>query len=176
MNSVVRARIVAIAVVIGVVVFAGVLATRPVSDTEQQGVGPLVGAAAPTFRGIALDGRDVDLASHRGKYVVVNFFATWCMPCIEEHPELRAFSTSADAGLVAIAYDQQDLASARKFFAENGGSWPILPDPSGKIALDYGVHGLPETYVVDPSGKVVDHRKGKVTQAWLVEATSKKNS
>ncbi len=165
-----RARYTAVAVALVVVVLIGLLATRPAAR-DVQAARPLVGQAAPPLAGQALDGRNMSLADMRGRYVVVNFFATWCEPCRREHPQLRAFSERhqgpTSPTIVAVAYDKTDIAATRSFFAQRGGDWPVLGESGSRIAIDYGVRGLPETYVVDPDGVIVAHITGEVTAAGL---------
>lgn len=160
------ARRIAVGVLVVSLLLVAVLATRPAAE-DQARAEPLVGQVAPGVAGTALDGRGFDLAAQRGKWVVVNFFATWCQPCRQEHPELKAFAeehaSKGDATVIAVAYDQKDLSDARSFFAQFGGTWPVLPDPAGHMAVDYGVRGLPESYVVGPDGKIAYHFTGKVT-------------
>ncbi len=145
------------------------LATRPPADfTEVQT--PLVGQAAPHISATTVTGGSFDLAALRGRWVVVNFFASWCPPCQQEQPELIAFAyqhrRSTDAALVGVVFD--DAASAaRGFLRSSGATWPAVVDSGGQIALDYGVRGPPETFLVNPSGTVVAHLDGPVTSAGL---------
>jgi cytochrome c biogenesis protein CcmG/thiol:disulfide interchange protein DsbE len=170
------ARWIAIAVFVVIVLLVAILATRPAADSKTP-ASPLVGQPAPAVAGTSLDGRAVDVTSLKGRYVVLNFFATWCQPCRQEHPEIVQFSKqnagASDPTVIAVAYDQSDLNAARSFFAQNGGTWPVLPDNKGHIAVDYGVRGLPETYVIDPSGNIAAHVSGGVTLAKLDQLTGK---
>jgi cytochrome c biogenesis protein CcmG/thiol:disulfide interchange protein DsbE len=149
------------AIVVGVVLvaFIALLATRGTSEPVESRI---VGQAAPEITGQTLDGETFQLSSHRGEWVLVNFFATWCTPCLVEHPELVAFSeqhAGQPVELVSVAFDDQ-ADEIREFFAEEGGDWPVLPADTGRIALEYGVTGVPETYVVHPSGMVVGRVEG----------------
>lgn len=121
----------------------------------------LVGRAAPAIAGTALDGTVVDIDRYRGSWVLVNFFATWCVPCIREHPELVEFAErhgpdgpGVPVTVVSVAFDDNADAIAR-FFTERGGDWPVLTENTGSIALDYGVRGVPESFLVSPAGQVV---------------------
>jgi cytochrome c biogenesis protein CcmG/thiol:disulfide interchange protein DsbE len=167
-------RWIAIAVLAVLVLLVGILATRPAADTKTP-ASPLVGQPAPKVAGTSLDGRAVDLSSMKGRYVVLNFFATWCGPCRQEHPEIVKFSQQHtaphDPTVVAVAYDQSDINAAKSFFAQNGGTWPVLPDNAGHISIDYGVRGLPETYVIDPDGNIAAHVTGGVTLDKLDQLT-----
>jgi cytochrome c biogenesis protein CcmG/thiol:disulfide interchange protein DsbE len=169
-----RARWIALAVFALIAVLVVVLATRPAANTKVAS-SPLVGQPAPEVAGTSLDGRPVSLSSLRGRYAVVNFFATWCGPCREEHPELRRFTESNPSptapAVIAVAYDERDINATRNFFTQYGGSWPVVPDNGGRIAVDYGVRGLPESYVVDPQGNIAAHITGQVTAATLNQLT-----
>jgi thiol-disulfide isomerase/thioredoxin len=153
------ARNAAIAVGAILVGFVVLLATRGVDEGSSTRI---VGQAAPEFRGETLDGETFNLAQHRGEWVVVNFFAQWCTPCRVEHPEMKAFverHRDDPVQLVSVAFDDQ-ADKIREFFAEAGGDWPVLANDTGRIALDYGVNGVPESYVVAPNGQVVGRAEG----------------
>jgi cytochrome c biogenesis protein CcmG, thiol:disulfide interchange protein DsbE len=154
----------------------GLLANSPPQSATEVNT-PLVGEAAPAVSGTTLGGGSFDLADMRGRWVVVNFFASWCPPCQQEQPELVAFAyahrSATDAALVGVVFDDA-TSTARGFMQSSGGSWPSVVDPSGKIALDYGVRGPPETFFVAPDGTVVAHFDGPLTNAaldhWLARA------
>ncbi len=108
----------------------------------------------------------VALADLRGRYVVLNFFASWCVPCEQEHPELMKFqqrhAATDDATVVQVLYNDKP-GPARQFFRERGaGGWPVLIDEQGQFALDYGVTGPPETFLIDPQGNVLAGVKGAI--------------
>lgn len=150
------ARWTALAVGVFVVLLIGVFALQQFGE-ETIDSNPVIGSAAPPVVGTTIDGEEYDLDLYRGEWVVVNFFATWCIPCIEEHPELVEFTERHDGdgiNVVSVAFDDtpQDIVD---FFEEKGGDWPVLPSDTGRIVLDYGVTGVPESYVVAPSGQVV---------------------
>ena len=159
----------AIAVLVALMVV--VLATRDPS-TERRTQSPLIGRLAPATAGTTLDGEDVSIDAHRGRWVILNFFASWCTPCIEEHPQLMAFDAAhrseGDAVLVGVTFDDA-TEDARDFFAENGGSWPVIDDPENSIGVAYGVAQVPETFVIAPNGTVVQRFAGAVTRTDLDE-------
>ena len=117
----------------------------------------VVGDVAPAITGETLAGDQFDLVSQRGDWVVVNFFASWCVGCRIEHPELVEFSerhADNNVGLVAVMFGDTE-SSATEFFQELGGDWPALVSDTGRIAIDYGVTAVPETLLISPSGRVV---------------------
>jgi cytochrome c biogenesis protein CcmG/thiol:disulfide interchange protein DsbE len=136
------------------------------AGTDREARSPLLGKAAPALAGTTLDGERFDIDDHRGGWIVVNVFATWCTPCRQEHPELVAFDEAhgqdGDVTLVSVLFDDRP-STARAYFDENGGAWPVVIDADGRIATDYGVSGVPETYVVAPDGRVVAKLIGGVT-------------
>ena len=165
------ALLASVAIAVLVAVMVAVLATSD-SSNEQATKSPLLGEIAPATSGDTIDGGSFDLADQRGRWVVLNFFASWCVPCLEEHPELAAFDAAhraeGDAVLVSTTFD--DAADdARDFFEEHGGSWPVIDDPENSIGVAYGVAQVPETFVISPNGTVVQRYAGPVTRAQLEE-------
>jgi cytochrome c biogenesis protein CcmG/thiol:disulfide interchange protein DsbE len=165
-----RAAVVASTVIaLVVVLLVAVLATRDPSS-ERATRSPLIGRLAPATAGTTIDGQQVSIDDFRGRWVMVNFFASWCIPCQTEHPQLLAFDTAhraiGDAVLVSVTFDN-DADDARRFFADNGGDWPVIDDPENSIGVAYGVAQVPETFVISPNGTVVQRFAGAVTRADL---------
>ena len=165
MTAVRPARLIAGALGLVIAVFVGVLATREPAEVRLAD-SPLLGRAAPAFVGTSVldDTTEVRSADLRGKWVVLNFFASWCTPCKQEHPEIARFAARHrdDAQVVGVIWsDSAD--NTRAFFDRYGGDWPVIRDPGVKIGLDYGVRGPPESYVIDPAGRVVAKYTGPLT-------------
>ena len=169
-------RLLAIGVAVAVVGFVALLATREPAATRIAD-SPLLGKRAPEVSGESVDGRAVRLSAMRGKYVVLNFFATWCVPCQREHPELREFGDEAGdrAQVLAVIFDDEP-ARVKRFFDERGGDWPVMADPSGKVALDYGVRGPPESFLISPDGTVLSRIIGEVTTEGLIALVGRAES
>lgn len=126
---------------------------------------PLVGRQAPPFALQTVGGGDsVSLASLSGKPTVVNFWATWCEPCKLEHGVLtraaRAFAGQVQ--FVGIVYEDEEKAITA-FLDRYGSGYPALIDEGGKTAIAYGVSGVPETFFIDASGRIVSKFAGPLS-------------
>ncbi len=145
---------IAVAMVLLIVLLAS---GDPASERAQNSTA--IGQVTPLIEGEDLDGQWFSIDDHVGKWVVVNFFSTTCVPCIVEHPELVAFAqrraVTGDAIVVSVAFDDS-AANVREFFLENGGNWPVITGDTGSVAVDFGVTAVPESYLVAPTGIVVD--------------------
>ena len=149
-----------------VAILVAVLATRD-SSNERSTHSPLIGRVAPTVAGSTISGDEVSTADQRGRWVVLNFFASWCIPCLEEHPQLAAFDAAhgaeGDALLISVTFDDR-AEKVRDFFEEHGGDWPVIDDPENSIGVAFGVAQVPETFVISPTGVVVQRFAGAVTR------------
>jgi cytochrome c biogenesis protein CcmG, thiol:disulfide interchange protein DsbE len=131
---------------------------------------PLVGRQAPSFVLSMFDGSSNSLEQLRGKPVILNFWASWCFPaCYEEAPHLEAaWQTYRDRGLVVIGVDIQDRdADAKAFIERFKLSFPNGPDLQGKISIDYGVYGVPETFFINRDGMIHYKHVGALTGSIL---------
>jgi cytochrome c biogenesis protein CcmG/thiol:disulfide interchange protein DsbE len=151
------------------VCLVAVLATRPAGENTLV-ASPLVGRQAPQVAGTALGGTKVSLAALRGRFVLVNFFASWCPPCQEEAPQLAEFAAAqrgpTGAAVVGVVFSDS-AGNAAGFARDYGVTWPIVTDPGGRIALAYGVPDPPESFLVAPDGRVAAAIVGGVTAAGL---------
>jgi cytochrome c biogenesis protein CcmG, thiol:disulfide interchange protein DsbE len=154
-------QVVALAAVAGLL---GLLVWR----LTHQSHAPKAGAAAPHFTAKRIDGGTFDLSSVRGKPVVLNFWASWCIPCKSEAAVLeQQWQRYRSQGVVFLGIDYNDVSSdARKFLERHGVTYPTLLDGSGAIGDRYGLSGVPETYFIDRTGHIVgEHILGPITNA-----------
>jgi cytochrome c biogenesis protein CcmG, thiol:disulfide interchange protein DsbE len=176
-----RLVVLAVLVVVAVVIPAGAALLgrdRPAGDQAQpppvtsastaaQAYPP--GTLAPRLRLSGLDGGQVDLAALRGRPVVVNFWATWCDPCVREFPLLAKAAAAHRADHLAVVgvLSRDSPAAARRFVRAHGGTWPVALDPTGATATSWQAVGLPHTWFVRPDGTLASHQLGELSQASL---------
>ncbi len=130
------------------------------------------GAAVPGFTTAEL---------RRGEPTVVNFFASWCVPCVQEHPQLLELRARTGVRIVGINYKDPD-PGGRRFLGRYGNPYAAVGvDDSGRAALEWGVYGMPETFVVDGAGRIAMKHVGPITPQMLemrivpaIEAARKK--
>jgi cytochrome c biogenesis protein CcmG/thiol:disulfide interchange protein DsbE len=139
----------------------------------------LIGKKVPEFTLAPLDGLkgedDAEMQSFTtqdlatGEPTIVNVFASWCVPCLEEHPVLMALAKEKGVRLYGINY-KDDPASARRFLGRYGNPFSrVGADRSGRVAIDFGVYGVPETYVISGDGKIAFRHVGPLTEAAIKE-------
>ena len=142
-------------------------------DDGQVARSSLLGQPAPAIVTATIDDQPFDLQRRKGSWVVLNFFNSTCVPCINEHQLLVDFAdreSTIDNGaeLYTVVNDDSDGA-VRDFFSKNGGDWKKLRDENGAIAVAFGVARVPETWVIDPNGLVRLRVTGELS-AGLLEA------
>jgi cytochrome c biogenesis protein CcmG, thiol:disulfide interchange protein DsbE len=127
------------------------------------------GTPAPPLRLQGLDGRPVDLAALRGRPVVVNFWATWCEPCVREFPLLAKAAAAHRADRLAVVgvLTGDRPAEARAFVRRHHATWPVGIDPDATTAGRWGAVGLPHTWFIRPDGTLASHQLGELSQAAL---------
>ena len=134
----------------------------------------MVFAALPAaaFDLVDAQGKRHRLADYQGRWVVINFWATWCVPCIQEIPEIADFAKAHPRVVViGIAMDAEDAAKVKRFAQKTGHDYPlVLADPSVEKQLGEP-RALPATRIFDPTGKVTYDRVGRVSRKSLEEAT-----
>ena len=131
---------------------------------------PLIGRQAPDFTLTRFDGGTLSLKDLRGKAVLVNFWASWCLECRVEAPALEAgWQTYKDKDVVFVGVDIQDKEpDARAFIKEFGITYPNGWDVSGKVAVNYGVWGIPETFFLDREGRITYKHVGAVERQTII--------
>ena len=130
-----------------------------------------VGSTAPDFSLADLDGNPIHLADLRGRPVIVNFWASWCGPCVEEFPLLRdAVAEHADDGLAVIGIVFDDRSeTARGFMRRNEATWAAAMDPGQRVADAYGILSVPETFFIGRDGTIVARQIGQFSAPSLDE-------
>jgi cytochrome c biogenesis protein CcmG/thiol:disulfide interchange protein DsbE len=170
------AAILAVAALVFVLVYG--VAAKSDDKTLDEAVKKNESPTAPsrTLPVLGTDGEQKALADYKGKVVVLNFWASWCTPCRTEAPELekaqKQLQSSGQGTVLGIAY-QDAPNDSEKFIKEFGLTYPSLRDVGGKLAKDYGTRALPETFVINPQGKVVALSRGTVNQQFLDDAIKK---
>ncbi len=156
-----------VVVVVGMVVVLTLGFRRDPRDIRSAAVG----RPAPAFELDRLDGQGrLRLEDYRGQVVVLNFWASWCIPCKQENPALVAMwgrYRSSDVTLIGIVY-QDSVEVAREYTERMGNTWPSVIDADGRTAIAYGVFGIPETYFIRPDGVIAGRHVGRIDLATLI--------
>ena len=129
------------------------------------------GARAPEFSLRDLQGNEISLADHRGRPVVVDFWATWCPPCVQQIPVLNAFQAAhyGEVTVLGIAVDSRGIEAVAPFATEHGIQYPVLIGDES-LAQEYGAFGFPSLYVIAPDGSIATNHVGVITEEELEEA------
>ncbi len=130
-------------------------------------------SSAPPLKTTQFDGQPFDLQDLVGRGVVINFWATWCAPCLREMPALERAQRALGERVKIVAINLgEPRSSVERFLARHELSLPILMDPDGHIADAWGVKALPATFLIDSQGKLVDTLLGEKpwdTSPWLAQ-------
>jgi cytochrome c biogenesis protein CcmG, thiol:disulfide interchange protein DsbE len=149
----------------GVVAFLALVVVFFARPMYRQGEPSVAGKTAQDFP-LEIAGKSGRLRDLRGKVVVLNFWATWCPPCVEETPslnKLQKYIESRNAMVLGVSVDE-DPAAYEKFLKDQGVIFPTFREPTRKLALDYGTPVYPDTYIIDRHGKIA--RKFYGPQQW----------
>lgn len=155
-------RNISVSVGVLMVAFAVLLATRkPIN--MQTVPSPLLNKPAPPVSGTTLRNKELSLASYKGKFVLLNFFASWCTPCHTEEKDLAEFASLHQRSVAVLGVPYNDAnSSARQFLSSYGANYQAVTDPRGQIALEYGVTSPPQTYLISPKGTILTEIIGPV--------------
>jgi cytochrome c biogenesis protein CcmG/thiol:disulfide interchange protein DsbE len=160
--------------VLPLVVLAGLLAVFALNINRDPSFiqSVLINKPAPEFTLAAVDGTNVpgfDTAALKGEVTVVNVFASWCIPCRDEHPLLEALKQQSGVKLYGI--NQKDAPeNARAFLSELGNPYNAIgSDANGRVSIDWGVYGVPETFIVDAKGVIRFKHVGPLSERSLRE-------
>jgi peroxiredoxin len=132
---------------------------------------PLVGGPAPTFKLEAVDGKIVSMADFKGQFVILNFWATWCVPCIKEMPEFQKAHQSLDPKAKIIGINlAESKEKVGEYILDKGVSFPILLDGYGDVSQEYRVVNLPVTFFITPDGVIREKIFGGGVTEKMIEA------
>lgn len=122
-----------------------------------------------------IDGKSYKLSDYRGQWVVLNYWATWCPPCIEEMPELQKFHdkySTNQAVVIGVNHEFAELPDLQRFADEHGIAFPLVRSRPDRDGIDGPVMGLPTTYIIDPKGNIVARQVGLVNMQMLEDFIS----
>ncbi|BCS80704.1 TlpA family protein disulfide reductase [Anaerocellum diazotrophicum] len=151
------------AILIGILVYQ--IMSRSKENTAAEGI--------VNFKLVSVDGKEYSLLDFRGRKVVLNFFATWCPPCRAEIPDFERFHReNKDVVLIGINI-QEDKATVEEFLNSMGVSYPVLLDKDGKVSAQFGIEGIPTTFLIDENGRIIAKNVGMMTYEQLKNFTDK---
>jgi cytochrome c biogenesis protein CcmG/thiol:disulfide interchange protein DsbE len=152
------------------------LMTTACQSKQDSGQAPQVGKLAPTFQLPDLNGQNVSVQDLRGKPVLVNFWASWCGPCVYEMPYIQeVYDKWSGDGLVVLAINiGESLSQAREFMESSQLSFPVLLDKDGKVAEQYNVRGIPMSVFIDREGIIRAMKIGAFPSKAAIEENLRK--
>jgi cytochrome c biogenesis protein CcmG, thiol:disulfide interchange protein DsbE len=160
-------RIAVVVVLLGLTVTLALAFRRDPHDIKTG----TIGKPAPAFTLQRLDGSgEITLADLEGKVVVVNFFASWCLPCTQENPALvRVYERYRESDVVILGVNlQESRENGLAYVQRMGMAWPALADTDGRVVLSYGVFGPPETFFIGRDGIIEGRHIGPIDEATLI--------
>jgi len=153
---------------LGITVYAGLASGGSWLATSAGQVGPIVGAKAPDFTLEVLSGGEINLRDLQGKTVVLNFWATWCAPCVIEMPNLQKYyeKYAGEIEILAVNADEPPKI-VQEFIEDIGASFPVLLDPGAAIQDLYRIRGYPTTFFLDTKGIIRAQHIGMLSEAQI---------
>ncbi|WP_059049523.1 TlpA family protein disulfide reductase [Paenibacillus senegalimassiliensis] len=142
------------------------------SHVQEAGDGRLdVGRAAPIFEAVDSEGSQISLAASQGKTVVLNFWASWCEPCVNELPLIERLAQEQTSKVTTLFVNVgESRGTVNEFLTGHGFEFPVILDATGRISELYGVTSLPTTYIIDPHGDIAQPIFGEITSAEQLQA------
>lgn len=150
--------------IIGLILLLG----RGLSLDPREVDSPLIDKAAPDFQAVTLHtGQPTSLADLKGEVTLLNVWASWCVACRHEHPLINQLSRAGVVRIIGLNY-KDDPREGRRWLERHGDpyAWSVM-DRDGRIGIDYGVYGVPETFVLDANGQIRAKRIGPVTAEYI---------
>ncbi len=164
-----KQKVIPIMVVVIAAFFVGLL----LNGLKSKATSTNPGDAAIDFTLKDVMGQEYSLSDYKGKVVVLNYFATWCEPCLEEAPELEAFGLDFKQAQILILAKGENKNRIKKYIDETGSKLTYLLDTKEETAKDYQVVGQPETIIIDENGKIRERFSGPTTKKKLIELIEK---
>lgn len=164
-----KKKIMQLTVVLVAAIFIGLL----LNGLNGKATNAEIGDKAPDFTLKDTTGKEVSLSDFKGQIVVLNYFATWCDPCIEEAPELEAFGTEYQGAKLLILAKGETSKRVNKYIDETGSKLIYLLDTKEESAKTYNVVGQPETIIIDEKGIIRERFSGPTTKKKLIEMIEK---
>jgi peroxiredoxin len=161
-----------ILLIVSVIAFMQLSTSSNRIEITDKSVGISIGKIAPDFELTDINGNSVKLSDHRGKGILLNFWATWCPPCREEMPEFQKIEEAGE--IVILGVNLQEKPETIRAFAESLEiTFPLLLDPDSTVKDTFNVFTQPVSYFIDGDGKIVDKKFGPLTEQEIEEKTSK---
>ena len=150
-----------------IIIVAGVLGILINGMSGKASANP--GDEAIDFQLKDVEGNDFLLSDYKGRVVVLNFFATWCQPCIDEAPELESFGAEYEGAELLLIAKGETKKRIEKYIEESNSKLPYLLDTKEEVSKNYSVIGQPETIIIDENGVIVERFSGPTTKKQLIE-------
>jgi cytochrome c biogenesis protein CcmG/thiol:disulfide interchange protein DsbE len=125
---------------------------------------PFIGKPAPPLVAVDLDGAVIQLEDHFGEPFVVNYWASWCTPCLAEHPLFMELAAHEGISIIGVNYKDEHAAALRWLRRHGDPYQKVAVDPQGRNGLEWGVYGVPETFLVDADGRILYKHVGPLSR------------
>ncbi|MGJ7920366.1 TlpA family protein disulfide reductase [Neobacillus sp. LXY-4] len=164
-----KRKLISLSVVVAAAIFIGLL----LNGLNGKATSAEMGDHAPDFMLKDVNGQNYRLSDFKGKVVVINYFTTWCEPCLDEAPELEAFGQDYSDAILLILAKGESSNRIKKYIEETGSKLTYLLDTKEETARAYNVVGQPETMIIDEKGVIRERFSGPTTKKKLIEMIEK---